>query len=102
MKRSPAVLASSVLLLGGCAAQPADPAAGGTATSGGERYAVSATVLESPDHGPQLCSSVMESYPPQCGGGGPDVVGFDWAEGEESASGTTWGAFRVVGTWDGD
>ena len=102
MKRSPAVLASSVLLLSGCAAQPADPSAGGAASSADERYAVSATVLESPDHGPQLCSSVMESYPPQCGG--PDVVGFDWTdvEGVESANGTTWGAYRVVGTWDGE
>jgi hypothetical protein len=31
-------------------------------------------------------------------------VGWDWAavDGAESASGTTWGQYRVVGTWDGD
>lgn len=68
-----------------------------------QRYTASTTVLESPDHGPQLClGGVAESYPPQCGG--PDVVGWDWddVEGEESASGTTWGTYSVVGTWDGE
>ena len=63
-------------------------------------YQVDALVLESPEHGPQLCREVAESYPPQCGG--PDVFGWNWeaVEGEESASGTTWGSYRVVGTWD--
>jgi len=59
-------------------------------------------VLENPDHGPQLCRVVAESYPPQCGG--PELVGWDWAEvdGEESANGTTWGNYEVTGTWDGE
>jgi hypothetical protein len=72
------------------------------AGSGLERYRVSATVLESPDHGPQLCREVLESLPPQCGG--PDIAGWDWDEvdGEESASGTTWGTFELVGSWDGE
>jgi hypothetical protein len=63
-------------------------------------YQVDALVLESPEHRPQLCRDVATSYPPQCGG--PDVVGWNWeaVEGEESASGTTWGSYRVVGTWD--
>lgn len=68
-----------------------------------QRYTASATVLESPDHGPQLClGGVQESYPPQCGG--PDIVGWDWAEVDtkESASGTTWATVSVVGTWDGE
>ena len=58
-------------------------------------------VLESPDHGPQLCLVMMESYPPKCGG--PDVVGWNWANiAAESASGTTWGNYYVlVGRWDG-
>ncbi|HVM02548.1 MAG TPA: hypothetical protein VM263_07740 [Acidimicrobiales bacterium] len=67
------------------------------------RYTATATVLESPDHGPQLClGGVEESYPPQCRG--PAVVGWDWGaiDGEESASGTTWGTYTVVGTWDGE
>ena len=92
------LLAVPVLVLAAGCAERAGPA---TAGSTG-KYEVSATVLESPDHGPQLCHAVAESYPPQCGG--PDVVGWDWAdvEGEESAHGTTWGSYRVVGTWDGD
>ncbi len=68
-----------------------------------QRYTVTATVLESPEHGPQLClGGVLESYPPQCGG--PDVVGLDWADvdSEESANGTTWGEYGLTGTWDGD
>lgn len=65
-----------------------------------QRYEASTTVLESPEHGPQLClGGQAHSYPPQCGG--PDVIGWDWAvvDGEESASGTTWGTFHVVGTY---
>ena len=88
--------ATAAVLLAACAEPLAQPA-----TSTG-RYEVSATVLQSPDHGPQLCYAVEESLPPQCGG--PDVVGWDWAEveGEESVRGTTWGSYRVVGTWDGE
>jgi hypothetical protein len=58
----------------------------------------SGTVLESPDHGPQLCHAVAESYPPQCPG--LEVVGWNWAavDGEEFAGGTTWGAYEVTGT----
>lgn len=62
----------------------------------------SATVLESPSHGPELClGGVEESYPPQCGG--VPLVGWDWSQvdGEESANGTTWGAYTVVGRYDG-
>lgn len=67
------------------------------------RYEVDATVLESPEHGPQLClGGVRESYPPQCGGA--DIEGWDWAavDGEESANGTTWGMFHLVGTYVDD
>ena len=62
----------------------------------------SATVLESPSHGPELCvGGVEEPYPPQCGG--VPLIGWDWSqvEGEESANGTTWGQFTVVGRYDG-
>lgn len=67
------------------------------------------TILEDdPETGPQLCSAVAESYPPQCSG--PQAVGFDWAELPEDsyesagngASATTWGDFGVTGTWDGE
>jgi hypothetical protein len=96
------LLLPAVALASGCAAVPANPAERPGTAPTEPRYTVSATVLESPDHGPQLCHAVATSYPPQCGG--PDVVGWDWAavDGEESANGTTWGEYRVVGTWDGE
>jgi hypothetical protein len=57
------------------------------------------TILESTEHGPQLCSVVATSYPPQCGG--PDVIGWDWAavEGETTAGATVWGEYHVTGTY---
>jgi hypothetical protein len=81
---------------GGGGGDAGDAGDAGAATT----YRIDATVLESPDHGPQLCRVVLDSYPPQCGG--PDVRGWDWAQvaGEESANGTTWGDYRVTGTWD--
>jgi hypothetical protein len=66
-----------------------------------QHYEASLTVLESRDHGPELCFTVETSYPPQCGR--PPVSGWDWTQvdGEETANGTTWGEFHVVGTYDG-
>lgn len=61
------------------------------------------TVLQKGDTAPQFClGAVAESSPPQCGG--PELVGWDWDEvdGEETASGVTWGAYAVQGTWDGE
>ena len=102
-------VALSLLLLAACgdddevvtsdepgASQPVPP-------STGQRYTATATVLESREHGPQLClGGVQDSYPPQCGG--PDLLGWDWdaVATKESASGTTWGDYTVVGTWDGE
>ena len=66
------------------------------------RYQVTAMVLQSHDHGPQLCAGATpDLYPPSCSG--PDVVGFDWssAPGSTSANGTTWGSYTLIGTWDG-
>jgi hypothetical protein len=65
-------------------------------------YETDTTVLESREHGPELClGGVAESYPPQCGG--VPIANWDWdlVEGEETASGTTWGSFHVVGGYDG-
>ncbi len=65
-------------------------------------YEASATVLDDAD-GPKLCvGGVAESLPPQCAG--LPLAGWDWAavEGEQSASGTTWGDFHVVGMFDGE
>jgi hypothetical protein len=69
---------------------------------GEQRHTASATVLESPQHGPELCvGGVEESYPPQCGG--VPLIGWDWSQvdGEESANGTTWGDYTVTGRYDG-
>ena len=110
--RRAAVLVALALMITGLTAC-GDDVAGGAGSSGGgtdpdpssgagdgAKVKGVGTVLESPDHGPQLClGGVMESYPPQCDG--PDLVGWDWAEveGAESASGTTWGSYAVTGTW---
>jgi len=84
-------------------APPATAApSGGPARDPNQRYRASTTILESVEHGPQLCfGGVAESFPPQCGG--PDLVGWSWdAVGdEESESGTTWTEATVVGTYDG-
>jgi hypothetical protein len=55
-----------------------------------------------PVHGPMLCLGAMAmSYPPQCGE--VPITNWDWdaVEGEEKASGASWGNFHVVGTYDG-
>jgi hypothetical protein len=102
--RGALVLGPVILLVAmGCGGDGGEThAAGGGGAATGRRYRGTFTVLESPAHGPQLCSDVAESYPPQCGG--PEVVGWDWgdAEGAESANGTTWGSYEVTGTWDGE
>lgn len=108
--RRTAILVMLVAAIGGVAAcgQAVAPGAGGTnpgvGSGSGDDGAVQGvgTVLESPDHGPQLClGGVMDSYPPQCEG--VDLVGWDWtaADGEETANGTSWGSYAVTGTWDG-
>jgi hypothetical protein len=80
---------------------PGDPAT--TSPTGGEtELYIRATVLESPEHGPQLCVNVDDPYPPQCGGA--DINGWNWdaVAGEESSGGTTWGDYIVFGTFDGE
>lgn len=99
--RLPLLLAFS-LLAAGCGAD-ADRLGSDAAPDEGQVYEGSGVVLESPEHGPELClGGVAESYPPQCGG--VPLVGWDWAavDAEESANGTTWGSYRVVGTYDGE
>ena len=72
-------------------------------------YEADLTVLEQrgensfPKHGPMLCLGVMAmSYPPQCGD--VPIANWDWdaVEGEEQASGASWGQYHVVGTYDGE
>lgn len=66
---------------------------------GVQTYTVTATVLESPQSGPRLCSFVLQSLPPRCSG--PDIVGWDWGKVKaEFVRGTTWGDYALVGTFD--
>jgi hypothetical protein len=68
-----------------------------------KRYQTDATILEAPGKKPMLCIGVvLDSLPPQCGG--PEIVNWSWlAVGDEqSANGTTWGEYHVVGTYDGE
>jgi hypothetical protein len=65
-------------------------------------YEANTTILESREHGPELClGGVADSLPPQCGG--VPLANWDWdlVDGEESVSETTWGNFHIVGTYDG-
>jgi hypothetical protein len=98
-----------LLALAACGSQRADSAAGGGDPPAdvvsddytGRFRVTNITVLSSPDHGPQLCAAVDESYPPQCEG--LDIAGWDWSSVKhESAGGTTWGDYDVVGTVDDD
>jgi hypothetical protein len=108
MNSAPGACRTAWLALGWCLALTAcgDVLAGTagdpTAAAGG-RYTTTATVIEGPDHGPQLCTSVMESYPPQCGLASIEVVGWDWTalDGSDAERGTTWGDYVVIGTYDG-
>jgi hypothetical protein len=110
MRTLPAVaLLFSALAVAGCGAGDPGPAGGGDeapvtvpAVDPAQLLEGNGTVLDD-GGGPELClGGVAESYPPQCGG--IPLAGWDWdaVDGEESASGTTWGDFHVVGTYDGE
>ena len=91
-----------LLLLAGCAGAPTAGAPAQTVKAQQNRYQATATVLQSRDHGPELClGMVLTSFPPQCGGVPVTNWRWDQVEGEQVASGTTWGLFRLVGTYDG-
>lgn len=95
-------MALPLTLVAACGDAVAPRSGGGSTGSDGTTYKGTGTVLESDEHGPQLClGGVAESYPPQCSG--PDIVGWDWGavDGAESANGTTWGSYTVIGTYDG-
>lgn len=84
---------------GGTPPAPAKP----TAIAAEGKVIGQGTVLQVGDAAPKFClGPVRESYPPQCDG--PEIIGWDWKglDGVESAGGTTWGAYAVVGTWDGE
>ncbi|MFJ6002269.1 hypothetical protein [Arthrobacter sp. NPDC092385] len=110
------IVSLAVLVLGACAtpgdpgSEPvpepgvvgsADPLATGAPAATGEVIG-QGTVLQAGTAPPQFClGGVMESYPPQCSG--PGIVNWDWEQADqwETASGVTWGAYALTGTWDG-
>ena len=66
-------------------------------------YETTTMVLESPEHGAELClGGVLESLPPQCGG--MPITNWDWGavDDEETANGTTWVSVYLRGTSDGE
>jgi hypothetical protein len=85
----------------GGAAGPAEAGSASGPGGGSGELVAHATVLEAPGTGPELClGGVAASLPPQCSG--PTVIGWDWAAVDaETAAGTTWGNYVVVGTYDG-
>lgn len=103
------IAAAAVFVSAGCADGGAAGTAGGADASWApERASLPAevstvgTVLEG-DDGPELClGPIADSYPPQCSG--PGVIDWDWTtvDGEETASGVTWGDYAIRGDWDGE
>lgn len=77
----------------------------GTTTSPegeGPLYEADVTVLQAPGKPAMLCWSVATSLPPQCGDIPTSGWSWDDVDGEEHASGVTWGSYHVVGRYDGD
>lgn len=97
-----AMLLAMVASVGAACGDGGDPGVEVGAGDPDRRYQGSFTVLESADHGPELCVQIAASMPPQCSG--LPVVGWDWdaVAGEETVGGTTWGGWHVIGTYDGE
>jgi hypothetical protein len=104
MRLAPLLLV--VMALVGCAAS--DPGGGPLDGSNSDdptvtdRYQGNGMVLQRGDDPAELClGAIAASYPPQCGG--IPITNWNWdaVEKEEWASGTTWGSYHVVGTYDG-
>jgi hypothetical protein len=102
------LLVTIPLLLVGCAAgTPGGGTPGGgvparTVGAQGHRYQTTSMVLQSRDHGPELClGGVADSLPPLCRGVPITNWRWDQVEGQQTAGGTTWGTYQLVGTYDG-
>jgi len=110
---------SACALGGGSAASPVAPASPIVSTAvdldtliadaalDGQSVTTRGTFLATGD-GAQLCSLLMESYPPQCGGASVRIVGevpadvlaaMDSTKGEPDLAQATWGFVDVTGTY---
>lgn len=104
-----------LLALSACTMGPgASPAPTSTGASSGDgvedvrpappegRVLVTGTVLDVGGD-VQLCvGAVAESYPPQCSGVPVDEWTWDGVDGSETSGDTTWGAYAVYATFDGE
>lgn len=104
-----ALATMSLVALAGCAegspggGRPAGAGLGGVWPPPPEGPVVTQGTVLDADGEVQLClGAVAESYPPQCSGVPLDGWSWDGVEGSESASGVTWGAYAVQGTYDGE
>lgn len=99
----PVAVSALVTVLAGCGSGVPGASTSGDPSVGEEVVLLGSGLVLDDGDGPELClGGVLESYPPQCGG--PRLVGWDWdqVEGEVRASGTTWGDYVVIGTYDGE
>lgn len=62
------------------------------------------TVIEGGDGLAVLCTGgVTDAEPPECAGGGPAIMGWDWIGLDHRESGgVRWGEYRIVGEAYGD
>ncbi|MEU1970476.1 hypothetical protein ABZ477_02370 [Microbacterium sp. NPDC019599] len=97
--------AASLILLAGCATS-----SGGSAPAFGAAYPqppegeviAQGTVMDIGGEAELCLGPVAESYPPQCSG--IPLVDWTWdgVEGSETSEETTWGAYAVQGTYNGE
>jgi len=100
--RQALLAAMPLLLLAGCAASgPGGDAPAQTAGAQGRRYQTTGTVLQSRHHGPELCLTAMAGPRPECGGLPITNWRWDQVQGQQTAHGTTWGTYHLVGAYDG-
>jgi hypothetical protein len=91
-----ALVALGLVVIGACGS-----ASKAAVPRGPQLYEGSFTVLSEPGKPANLCHVIETSLPPQCDG--LPVVGWNWdaVSDEESRNGTNWGAWHVVGTYNG-
>lgn len=105
------VMAASVLVVTACATSvpgaapdaPDGQSLGSLAPAPPEGEVVAQGTVMDVDGDVELClGAVAESYPPQCSG--IPVTGWSWdgVDGAETSGETTWGAYAVQGTYDGE
>ena len=101
------VVAAAVLALAGCAtsptgdtAPPAGPAATAPLPPSGEVLG-QGTVIDVGGEVEFCFGMIMESYPPQCDGIPITNWSWDGVQGSETSGDVTWGAYALVGTYDG-